>query len=99
MSYTWDCGDGEIRTETDAVTSHIYTSAGTYTVTLTVADANLQQDTDTTTANITDVVPPMPPEAVIDVDLILKTGECYRFDGSDSSDPNSSYNPHPFPPF
>lgn len=83
VQYSWDFGDGH--TGIGAILPHTYTVTGTYTVTLTVADANLQQDTDTTTATITGV-PNNPPRAIIKVNLILKTAQCYRFDGRDSFD-------------
>ena len=85
VEYRWDFGDGQ--TGMGAIISHTYTATGTYTVNLTVADAELQQATDTTTATITSELNELP-EAVIDVTLILKTAQCYRFDGSKSSDPD-----------
>jgi PKD repeat protein len=91
VEYRWDFGDGN--TGMGAIISHTYTATGTYTVTLTVADANQQQDTDTTTATIT-AVPNELPEAVIDVTLILKTAQCFRFDGSGSFDPDGEIVAH-----
>ncbi len=43
VSYEWDFGDGS--TATGALTNHIYTAAGTYTVTLTVTDDTNLSDT------------------------------------------------------
>jgi PKD repeat protein len=83
QSYTWNFGDGQ--TGSGVVISHTYTVTGTYTVSLTVADTNLQA-TDTTTATIT--APNQAPAAVIDAYLISKDGRSYRFDGSQSSDPD-----------
>lgn len=50
VSYGWDFGDGE--TGTDKTTTHEYTLAGTYTVTLTVEDAAGNQATDAITVTI-----------------------------------------------
>jgi PKD repeat protein len=91
VEYRWDFGDGQ--TGMEAILPHTYTLTGTYTVNLTVVDANLQQDTDTTTATITAVLNELP-VAVIDVTLILKTAQCYRFDGSDSFDPDGEIVTH-----
>ena len=52
-SYAWNFGDGE--TATGATTQHTYTSAGTYTVTLTVTDAYGNQDTDTVELTVVDL--------------------------------------------
>ncbi|QDU65386.1 S8 family serine peptidase [Engelhardtia mirabilis] len=49
-SYTWNFGDGS--GGSGATTSHTYSSAGSYTVTLTVSDGQLT-DSDTATVNIT----------------------------------------------
>jgi cellulose 1,4-beta-cellobiosidase len=42
LTYHWDFGDGE--TDTGETTSHIYSSSGTYTVELTVTDADQGRD-------------------------------------------------------
>ena len=40
MNYTWDFGDGSLPvTETDPITTHVYTAFGTYNVTLTIVDS------------------------------------------------------------
>jgi PKD repeat protein len=41
-SYTWNFGDGNTTTVTGPIVLHEFTSPGTYTVTLTVIDSNLQ---------------------------------------------------------
>ncbi len=40
VSYAWDFGDGTTASETNPVTAHTFTEAGTYTVSLTVFDDN-----------------------------------------------------------
>jgi len=62
--YKWDFGDGS--TATGSITSHSYTTAGTYTAKLTVTNAAGQ--TSTTTTSVTATAPevqPFPPTAVI----------------------------------
>jgi len=54
--YQWDFGDGAGNTAANP--SHTYTSAGTYTVTLTVTDDQGATDTDTASVEITDPAPP-----------------------------------------
>lgn len=49
-SYAWDFGDGG--SSTDADTSHSYTTAGSYTATLTVADDNGATDTATVSVQV-----------------------------------------------
>jgi PKD repeat protein len=85
VSYSWNFGDGQ--TGSGVVISHTYAATGTYSVSLTVSDGTFQ-DTDTTTATISAAAPNPAPTAVIEVFLISKDGRSYRFDGSQSSDPN-----------
>jgi PKD repeat protein len=83
--YMWDFGDGN--TGTGVTPTHTYSDANSYTVTLTVSDGTVQ-DSETTTADITEEADGEPPTADIQVTLIPKTELCYRFDGSGSSDPD-----------
>lgn len=56
VSYGWDFGDATSATTVTATTTHEYESAGTYTVTLTVADN--RGGTATTTKQVTATMPP-----------------------------------------
>jgi PKD repeat protein len=48
VSYVWDFGDGTpVVNETDPITTHIYTTAGTYNVTLTITNDDGLNDTTT----------------------------------------------------
>ena len=53
VSYSWDMGDGTILTTTDV--NHVYTTPGTYTVTLTITDLGCGQD-DSMTQLVTMIV-------------------------------------------
>ncbi|GAB4529238.1 MAG: hypothetical protein Kow0063_06110 [Anaerolineae bacterium] len=79
QSYTWDFGDGG--TGTGMLATHSYTATGVYSVTLTVSDG-VFQDTDITRATISAT---QLPEAIMEISLIPKTSQCYRFDGSAST--------------
>ncbi len=59
VTYTWDFGDGT--TENLATVQHTYTTASTYTVTLTVSDLALQTHTTSHAITITDTSTTTPP--------------------------------------
>jgi parallel beta-helix repeat protein len=59
-SYKWDFGDGNITTTTDDIITHLYSSAGIYTVNLTVTDDD--GETNSTNKTITvreETIPPI----------------------------------------
>ena len=45
VSYRWDFGDDSNTTESDPITTHVYTAFGTYSVTLTITDSEDLTDT------------------------------------------------------
>ena len=88
VNYAWDFGDGS--TAQGLLASHEYTSAGIYTVTLTVTDSDGATDSDQLTVRAT-IGGNIPPVANISVDnqfgpptLIV------NFDGTGSYDPEGS---------
>jgi PKD repeat protein len=86
-SYSWDFGDGTI--ETGATPSHAYVSAGTFTVTLTVADNLGATSTCETTATVTGGEN-LPPVCDADGPYSGVRGEPIEFDGTDSEDPDGT---------
>ncbi len=74
-SYVWDFGDGN--TGTGITPAHIYTSQGTFTVTLTVTDAAGQTSTSTTAAEIAG-----PPTYYV-YGVFTPSHEVYSIDGYD----------------
>jgi DNA/RNA endonuclease G (NUC1)/PKD repeat protein len=72
LTYSWSFGDGT--TASGLAASHVYAQDGTYTVELTVTDANGISTTATSTATIANVAPSV--GEVPSVDLLV--GERYR---------------------
>ena len=90
-SYEWDFGDGENSYEQDP--THVYTTADTYTVTLTVTDATDATDEDTTTAEITQKINNPPDKPTITGKENGKAGDPYTyiFASTDSDGDDVSY--------
>ncbi len=81
VSYQWDFGDGG--TGSGITVNHIYSNAGTYTVTLTVRDAVGLSDSDTLTVTALDTTPPV---AEAGPDKIVNKDVSVTFNGGGSSD-------------
>lgn len=94
ISYAWAFGDGG--SSAGSTVSHVYSSPGTYTVSLTVTDNNGATNTDTAIAIITEdsTTPPAttnnPPKADAGSDTKVKVGEAVHFDASKSTDPDGT---------
>lgn len=83
ITYQWNFGDGS--TGTGVAPTHIYTSAGIYTVSLLVNDGTLDSDLSLSTATITSDVN-NPPVADAGPDQTALVNEVVTFDGSGSYD-------------
>ena len=85
-SYAWDFGDGS--TGSGVAPTHSYSTAGNYTVILTVTDANGLKGT--RTASVVTTAPPAPNEPPIAEFGIAVNGAVASFSALDSSDPDGS---------
>jgi len=83
ISYDWDFGDGG--TGIGAKPNHSYAGAGTFSVTLTVADDNGATNTDSTSATIS-AVPNSSPVAKVNGPYTGTAGTAVTFSGSGSTD-------------
>ncbi|NLX17746.1 MAG: PKD domain-containing protein [Desulfobulbus sp.] len=83
-SYQWDFGDGS--TATGSTANHTYTTAGSYTVQLTVRDSSNQTSVATTVINASAPVVNLPPTAAISASATSGTAPVtITFNGSGSS--------------
>ena len=75
LTYTWDFGDGSELLSGEAVTTvnHVYTTAGTFTLTLTVNDLDGAVDMETLAVVVT-VPPETDPEAIDDLYRLTEGG-------------------------
>jgi subtilisin family serine protease/PKD repeat protein len=83
LQYHWSFGDGA--TAMGATPQHSYAAAGSYPVTLTVFDGQLEHSASTTVS-----VGNQPPKAVVKGPSSLARHQVGTFDGSGSSDPEGS---------
>ncbi len=81
-SYAWTFGDGG--TATGKTASHLYSTAGTYTVSLTVADATNQ--TNTVTKSVVIAAPPVANKPPVASFVFTTSNLTVSFDGTKSSD-------------
>ncbi|WP_155119342.1 family 20 glycosylhydrolase [Halomicrobium katesii] len=87
-SYAWDFGDGD--TATGETASHIYGSAGDYTVTLTVTDDDGASGTASTTVSVSESDNEAPNASFTVSPSSPTTGESVTVDAADSSDADGS---------
>jgi len=85
VSYDWNFGDGSFGTR--ATTSHVYTTTGNYTATLTVTDVEGLTGTDTAVITVNDPAPEnTAPIANAGVDQTALVKASVSFNGSASTD-------------
>jgi len=85
ISYDWDLGDGVF--DNGAIVAHAFSSAGVYTVTLTVTDDGNLTDSDTALVTITNAGNQLP-LASAGPDQSDLVGQTLTFNGNGSSDPD-----------
>jgi chitinase len=86
--YLWDFGDGQTSTEQNP--SHVYTSTGSFSVSLKVTDNQGAEDTATTTATITDSTTNQDPIANANGPYQTVLGSSIQFSSNGSNDPDGS---------
>lgn len=88
VSYDWNFGDGGIGSGVNI--SHVYTSAGNYTVTLTITDDEGAVDTDTCLVIVEEVLPAPPSD--LDANLVTGALEDVKLTWTASSDDGAGDN-------
>ena len=86
-TYAWDFGDGT--TGAEVTTTHAYTTADTYDVTLTVTDNDILTDTETKSITVSLQLQP-PVAAFTESAETVYTHEVITFNASDSYDPDGT---------
>lgn len=86
VGYAWDFGDSSAA-DTNAATTHKFTTLGTYTVKLTVTDDEGSTASATITITVTDNLPPI---AKAGPDQKVAPGAMVSFDGGASVDPDGT---------
>ncbi len=89
LTFSWDFDDGS-SPGTGETTTHTYTTAGTYTVELTVSDGKGGVDTHTETVQIIEVGAGDPPVADWTMPGSAQAGKEVSFNAGGSSDPDGS---------
>lgn len=87
VNYTWNFGDGTFGY--GEYTTHIYSTTGSYNVTLTVIDDDGATDSDNCIITVEEP-PNQPPVADAGLNQTVKEDETAYFDGSGSYDPDGS---------
>jgi PKD repeat protein len=92
LTYVWDFGDGTTPSETTTATvTHVYSSAGTFTSTLTVRDNHGATSGPATVSIQVDASQNHVPTAALAADVTSGAAPLsVKFDGSASSDPDAS---------
>jgi PKD repeat protein len=89
LTFTWDFGDNSLPVSVTApITTHTYSSLGTFTATLTVSDGQGGSDTAQATVTITDESQNTPPIADAGGPYAGTVGQLIQFNASGSSDPD-----------
>lgn len=87
-TYAWTFGDGGSATVTNPVTTHVYTTAGNFTVTLTVTDTQNQQNSVSHIVSVSSMLYPawdVNQDGVVDIKDLAITAAAY---GSSPGSPN-----------
>jgi PKD repeat protein len=84
--YHWDFGDGQSLDTTTPVAAHVYSTAGSKSVTLTVTDDSGSSNTVTHSVTIAD----RPPTASFTAPTTVATGQAASLDASASADPDGT---------
>lgn len=90
LAFDWDFGDGTTADDGGPTPTHTWTSAGTFTVTLTVRDARGATDQATASVTVATVSGNTPPVADAGGPYSIEVGRSLLLDGSASADADGS---------